>query len=184
MPRYIPNMITTLRFFLVPIYIMFFYSSIENSLLYATLIFILAGITDVIDGHIARKYNLITKLGTVLDPLADKLMQITVLVTFTTKGYVPLWAIAIIGIKEVLMIIGGLILYYGKSEEVIPANRYGKLATVVFYVTILTIAFSSKGADSVISMILIIATVIITMIAFINYLIGFNKINKKIKTKN
>lgn len=179
MPRYVPNVITTIRFFLVPIYVAIFYSSNPNSLLYSTLIFALAGITDLIDGHIARKYDLVTKLGTVLDPLADKLMQLTVLITFTTKNYIPLWAIVIIGIKEILMIIGGLILYYGKSDAVIPADRYGKFATIMFYVTIFTISFSSKGANSLTSLALIVATVAITMIAFINYFIGFTKVNKK-----
>lgn len=178
MPRYVPNMITSLRFFLIPIFIAVFYSSSENSLLYATLIFALAGITDMLDGYIARKYDLITKLGKALDPLADKLMQLTVLITFTTKGYIPLWAITIIGIKEVLMIIGGLILYHGKSKVAISANVFGKLATVVFYVTIFTIAFITKNASHPISLALIIATVIITITAFINYFISFLKIKK------
>lgn len=175
MPRYVPNMITTLRFFLVPLYVIVFYSNMENSLIYAILIFALAGITDMIDGTIARKYDLVTKLGTVLDPLADKTMQLAVLITFTTKGYIPLWAIVIIGIKEILMIIGGLILYYGKSDAVIPSNVYGKLATVVFYLTIFSVAYKS---ESIISLILISLTVVLTLIAFINYFIGFTKVNK------
>ena len=179
MPRYVPNMITSLRFFLVPIFIAVFYSSSENSLLYATLIFALAGITDMLDGYIARKYDLVTKLGIALDPLADKLMQLTVLITFTTKGYIPLWAIIIIGIKEVLMIIGGLILYHGKSNMAIPANVFGKLATVVFYVTIFTIAFITKSASNPISLALIIATVVITITAFIKYFIDFLKVKNK-----
>lgn len=178
MPRYVPNMITTLRFFLVPLYVIVFYSNIEHSLIYSILIFAFAGVTDVIDGTIARKYDLITKLGTVLDPLADKLMQLAVLITFTTKGYIPLWAIVIIGIKEILMIIGGLILYYGESDAVIPSNRYGKLATVVFYLTIFFVAYSS---DSLLSLVFITATVVLTLIAFINYFIDFTKINKKNK---
>ena len=178
MPRYVPNIITSIRFLLVPIYILVFYSDMNNSLLYATLIFALAGITDMLDGYIARKYDLITKLGTVLDPLADKLMQLTVLVTFTSKNYIPMWAIVIIGIKEILMILGGLILYYGKNDIAIPSDKYGKFATVMFYVTIFTISFSSAGADSTIGMILITATVVITLIAFVNYLIGFTKVNK------
>lgn len=180
MPRYVPNMITALRFLLVPIYAIVFYSSIENSLIYSILIFALAGITDVIDGTIARKYDLITKLGTVLDPLADKLMQLAVLITFTTKGYIPLWAIVIIGIKEILMIIGGLILYYGESDAVIPSNRYGKLATVVFYLTIFAVAYKN---ESIMSLVLISITVVLTLIAFINYFIGFTKVNKASKTK-
>lgn len=179
MPRYVPNMITTMRFFLVPIYVVVFYSSNPNSLLYSTLIFALAGITDLIDGYIARKYDLVTKLGIVLDPLADKLMQLTVLITFTTKNYIPIWAITVIGIKEILMIIGGIILYYGKSDAVIPADKYGKFATIMFYITIFTISFSSKGADSITGSILIAATVVITLIAFINYFIGFTKVNKR-----
>lgn len=181
MPKYVPNLITTMRFFLVPIYIAVFYSSMENSLLYATLIFALAGITDVVDGHIARKYNLITKLGTVLDPLADKSMQLAVLITFALEGYIPLWAIIIIGIKEILMILGGLVLYYGKNDIAIPANKYGKFATVIFYITIFIISLLSKGAENPFSMIMILSTVVITVIAFINYFIEFTKVNKVAK---
>lgn len=183
MPRYIPNMITSLRFFLVPIYLGVFYSDIENSLLYSTLIFALAGITDVLDGYIARKYDLITKLGTVLDPLADKLIQLAVLITFTTAGYIPLPAIIIIGIKELLMIIGGAILYYGESDAVIPSNIYGKLATIVFYITIFVMAFNPNGADSKISLAFIILTVSITLVAFINYLIDFAIVKKRFKNQ-
>lgn len=182
MPRYVPNLITSIRFFLLPIYVYVFYNPSENSLLYATLIFALAGITDILDGYIARKYDLITKLGTVLDPLADKLTQLTVLITFTTKGYIPIWAITIIAIKEVLMIIGGIILYYGDRDAVIPSDKYGKFATVLFYVTIFVTAFDPRGIDSILSTILITATVVMMMIAFTNYLIGFARINKKIKS--
>lgn len=181
MPKYVPNIITSLRFLLVPIYIGVFYSDMEHSLLYATLIFALAGITDVLDGYIARKFDLITKLGTILDPLADKSMQLTVLITFTTKGYIPLWAIAIIGIKEILMIIGGAILYLGKSDAVIPSDKYGKFGTVFFYITIFAISFNPNGLDSVISTILIIFTVVIMIIAFTNYLIRFTRLNREKK---
>ncbi len=178
MPRYVPNLITSIRFFLVPIFIAVFYSSSENHLLYSTLIFALAGITDMLDGYVARKYDLITKLGTALDPLADKLMQLTVLITFASKGYIPLWAIVIMGVKEVLMIIGALILYIGKTKVAISANIFGKLSTVIFYVTIFTIAFITKSASHPVSLILIVATVVITVIAFINYFIQFLKIKK------
>lgn len=181
MPRYVPNLITSIRFLLLPVYVYIFYSEMENSLFYSTIIFALAGITDILDGYIARKYDLITKLGTVLDPLADKLTQLTVLITFTSKGFIPIWAITIIGIKEVLMILGGIILYYGKSDAVIPSDKFGKFATVLFYVTIFEIAFNPRGMDSVLSTVLITATVVMMMIAFTNYLIGFTRVNKKIK---
>ncbi len=177
MPKYVPNIITSFRFLLVPIYIGVFYSTMENSLLYATLIFALAGITDVLDGYIARKYDLVTKLGTILDPLADKSMQLTVLITFTTKGYIPLWAIAIIGIKEIIMIIGGGILYLGKNDAVIPSDKYGKFGTVLFYITIFVIAFNPNGIESMVSTVLIVLTIFVMLVAFINYLMVFAKLN-------
>jgi cardiolipin synthase len=179
----IPNILTTIRFLLIPVFIYFFYSpSIENNILYATSIFILAGITDILDGYIARTYNMITKWGIVLDPLADKLMQITVLVCFTDKGYLPFWVILVIGIKEFLMVIGAIFLYYFADKTVIPSNKYGKLATVFFYVAILSIALDISKA---LNYILVTIAVVSTIIAFINYLVGFKTINKdKYKRKN
>lgn len=172
----IPNILTTIRFLLIPIFLWIFYSNVDNNILYATYIFILAGITDILDGYIARTFNMITKWGIALDPLADKLMQITVLVCFTDKGYLPLWVIIVIGIKELLMILGALFLYYFVDKTVIPANKYGKVATVSFYVAILAIAFN---VNKIISYILITLTVILTIIAFINYLIGFKAANQR-----
>lgn len=171
----IPNILTSIRFLFIPFFIVIFYSSIENNILYATYIFILAGITDVLDGYIARKYNMVTKWGAALDPLADKLMQITVLVCFTDKKYLPLWVIAVIGIKEILMILGALFLYYFVDKTVIPANKYGKIATVSFYIAILSIAFK---VNKLISYLLVSVAVVLTIIAFINYLIGFREINR------
>lgn len=168
----IPNILTTIRFILIPIFIVLFYSNLDNNVLFATYVFILAGITDVLDGYIARNYNMITKYGTVLDPLADKLMLITVLICFTTKDYIPIWIITIVGIKELLMILGGLFLYYNMNKTVVPANKLGKIATISFYIAIITVAFE---VNKIISYVLISTAVIITIIAFINYFINFNK---------
>lgn len=171
----IPNFLTTIRFLLIPVFIAVFYSSIENSVLYATYIFILAGITDILDGYIARTYNMITRWGTVLDPLADKSMLITVLVCFTDIDFLPLWVIIIVGIKELLMIIGGFFLYYSVDKTVIPANKYGKIATVSFYIAILSIAFIS---NKLLNYLLISGAVCLTILAFVNYLIGFGAVSK------
>lgn len=171
----IPNILTTIRFLLIPVFIWIFFSSIENNILYATYVFILAGITDILDGYIAKTYNMVTKWGIALDPLADKLMQITVLVCFTSDGYLPIWVIIVIGAKELLMILGALFLYYFVDKTVIPANKYGKIATVSFYITILSIAFN---VNELISYGLIILTILLTIIAFINYTIGFKAINQ------
>ncbi|MTI65120.1 MAG: CDP-diacylglycerol--glycerol-3-phosphate 3-phosphatidyltransferase [Firmicutes bacterium] len=173
----IPNFLTTIRFILIPIFIAIFYSPMKNNIVIATYIFILAGITDVLDGYIARKYDMITKFGTVLDPLADKLMLITVLICFTDANFLPIWVILVVGLKEITMILGGIFLYYCGDKTVIPANKYGKVATVSFYIAILSIAFH---LNKIFSYALIILAVIITIIAFINYVIGFNTKNKNI----
>ena len=169
----VPNMLTTLRIFLVPVFLCFFYSGSENNILFAGLVFILAGITDVLDGYIARKYDLGTKLGSVLDPFADKLMIFTVLITFATSGIIPMWILIALGIKEITMIIGGGILYLFKGKQVLPSNKFGKIATLSFYAATLSIVFKFPN---LMSTMLFIVTVVFNLVAFINYLLIYIKI--------
>ena len=79
----IPNLLTIIRFILIPLFVYFYFSNEQFSLEIAAIVFILSGITDTLDGYIARRFNQVTRLGTVLDPLADKLMLITVLASVT-----------------------------------------------------------------------------------------------------
>ncbi|WDU82801.1 CDP-alcohol phosphatidyltransferase family protein [Caloramator sp. Dgby_cultured_2] len=106
----IPNALTTLRFILIPTYLFVYFSKINNSFLFAMIIFFIAGATDVLDGYIARKYNMVTKWGTLLDPLADKLMLLTVLFSLSYTNIIPHWVFYIVLIKEISMIIGGFTL--------------------------------------------------------------------------
>lgn len=175
----IPNILTISRFFLVPIYIWAFFSpDIEKNLLVSTAVFIVAGITDLLDGYIARKYNMVTKWGTALDPLADKLMQITVVICLTIGGYIPLWLPIVIIIKEGLMILGGLFLYLKGEKMVVPANRYGKLATVVFYLGVFLI---SLEISVYLNYAAIIAIMVFMTMAFLNYYRAFKEIHREIK---
>ncbi len=167
----IPNMLTILRILLIPVYLYFFYAR-ENILL-AGGVFIAAGISDVLDGYIARKYDMSTKLGIVLDPIADKLMTFTILISFTTKGIIPAWILIAIGIKETMMVLGGAVLYLFKGKQVLPSNKYGKVATLSFYAATLSIVFK---LPEIISTSLFFITVFLNIIAFINYFIIFNKL--------
>lgn len=169
----IPNLLTILRMFLVPIYLFVFFSNMENKLLISGLIFILAGITDLLDGNIARKYNLVTKLGTVLDPIADKMMIFAVLISFTSAGYIPIWIIIAMGIKELLLILGGGILYLFKGKQVLPSNKYGKLATASFYAATISVII---GLGEIASQGLFIITVALNILAFVNYLLIYMRI--------
>ena len=163
----IPNLITIFRLFLIPIFLIVFHSNMVNNILYGGLIFILAGISDVLDGYFARRYNQTTKLGTFLDPFADKLMSFAVLISFTMKDLVSMWILIPILIKEILMIIAGLTMYFRKDRRVIPSNIYGKLGTVLLYVSILSIVFHFPQG---LTRLLLVATLLMNIIAFYNYL--------------
>ena len=165
------------RIFLIPIFLLIFHSSLENSVLFSVLIFLLSGISDILDGYIARKYDMGTKLGAVLDPFADKLMSFAVLISFAIAELIPYWIIVLILIKELVMILGGAILYFREDNIVIPSNIYGKAATVLLYASILSIALKFPLN---ISATLLILTVVFNIIAFINYVnifLGFKNPN-------
>ena len=175
----IPNMITIIRILLIPVYLYFFYADMNNNILFAGIIFIIAGISDLLDGYIARKFHMSTKLGTVLDPIADKLMTFTILISFTTKGILSVWILIAMGVKEILMLTGGAILYLFKGKQVLPSNKYGKIATISFYAATLSVVFRLAKP---ISTTLFLLTVALNLIAFINYFIiyrtlGHNKEN-------
>jgi len=130
----IPNILTTLRLIIVPFLGYFMY---YEKYTIAIILFTLGGFTDIVDGYVARKYNMITKWGKFFDPLADKLMQITALTFLVIQQFIPFVVLVIVVLKETMMLVGGILLYK-KGKTVIGANWYGKLATVIFYFAILT----------------------------------------------
>lgn len=162
----IPNMLTTIRFFLIPIFIILFYSDFTNNLLFSLIVFVIAGMTDILDGYIARKFELVTELGKLLDPLADKLMLVGVLICLTSTNLIQPWILIIIMIKEIVMVIGGIYLYLSHVQVVIPSNKYGKIATVIFYFGICLVLLEINMGFS--KVILYIA-VGIALFAFVNY---------------
>ncbi|SEG01679.1 CDP-diacylglycerol--glycerol-3-phosphate 3-phosphatidyltransferase [Caloramator fervidus] len=171
----IPNALTTLRFILIPTYLLIYFSNIKNSFSYAILIFFIAGLTDVLDGYIARKYNMITKWGTLLDPLADKFMLLTVLFSLSFSNIIPNWIFYIILIKEVLMIIGGFTLLK-KYETVVAAKYYGKAATVLFYISIGILTL-----NKLFGLYFLYCAIFLAFFALYNYLMHFIHIKKTSK---
>ena len=163
----IPNFLTVIRFILVPVFGVFMYT---EQYYVAVALFIIAGATDVLDGYIARKYNLITPWGKVADPLADKLMQITALLMLTINTKLPKVVILIVIAKELFMVIGGILLYK-KDNFVVSANWYGKAATVIFYMAIIMVIFNIPYANQVVAF-----AVIFTLFAFFMYSLTYRKI--------
>lgn len=172
----IPNILTIIRLLLIPAFLFVFFSELPNSMLLSFLIFIFAGITDFLDGYIARKYKLVTKWGSIADPFADKLMSITVLLSLTIDEIIPIWVPIVIVAKELLMIIGGIVLY--KKGTYVPAKFYGKAATALFYVAVLFLVINKIAGIAIMrtfGLIFIYITVIVTLYAFYKYYENFRK---------
>ena len=129
--KHVPNILTMLRFVLIPfIFIAIIHSDYELAFILLTL----SGITDILDGFIARKFNFITNFGKLIDPLSDKATQVSVLAALCIENIIPLWILFIVFLKEIIMIAGASFLY-GK-ELVVSSRWYGKLSTVLFYAAI------------------------------------------------
>ncbi len=138
MLKHIPNILTVIRFFIIPLII----SALANNNYILAFVFLtLSGLTDVLDGAIARKFNFITNFGKLIDPLADKMTQLSVLCTLCLKGIIPFWILTIVVLKEACMVSGASFLY-GK-ELVVSSKWYGKASTVLFYLAI-TVSLVSK----------------------------------------
>lgn len=129
--KHIPNILTIIRFLLIPIIVLYIFS---GNFILAFVFFTLSGLTDIADGFIARKFNLISNFGKLMDPLADKLTQISTLTSLAIVHIIPIWILVIVLLKEFVMIVGASFLY-GK-DVVVYSKWYGKLATVLFYVAI------------------------------------------------
>ena len=135
--KHIPNILTIIRFLLIPVIIIF---AVKDNYVATIIVLSVSGITDILDGFIARKYNFITDFGKLMDPLADKATQITLLAVLTLQKIIPFWIIAIVLLKEFIMISGASFLY-GK-ELVVSSKWYGKLSTVLFYIAIVASLFT------------------------------------------
>lgn len=173
----IPNILTCFRFAMIPL---FGYLIITGNYLFSAIVFILAGITDVLDGYIARKFGLITDWGKIADPLADKLLQLTALTLLTYKGLIPIQFIIIVAAKECFMGIGS-ILVYKKKNLVVQANWYGKMATTVFFIAILTIIGIKIfiGEARLATDIIIGIAIANALIALFMYISHYSKIERK-----
>lgn len=171
----IPNVLTIIRLLLIPGFAYCFFSPMKYGVRIAVIIFVIAGLTDVLDGFIARRYNLITRLGIVLDPLADKLMLLTVLVSITLKNQIPFWIIVIVAVKETLLMLGAITLF-NDHDIVVPANRFGKLSTVAFYIAILAVTFELPH-----SRVMLDGFVVLTMVALVVYVNGYITIKRRHK---
>lgn len=140
MKKQIPNLLSVVRLLCIPVFVLLFRLDYR---LAAAGIFCFASATDVLDGYLARRNGWITNVGKLLDPLADKLMQFTVLLCLTLSFSGPSKVIAtmvliLFSLKELAMIVGALVVLRVKNDTV-ASVWYGKLATVIFFVITITL---------------------------------------------
>jgi len=172
----IPNALSLLRLCLVPVFAWVFFLPDPNAHRWAALIYALAFATDVADGYIARKYDLITKLGRVLDPLADKLMTFTVIVCICLVEVIPKWAVVVFFCKELAMALGGLLMYR-RVKDVQPSNWLGKASTGVFFVVLAALVLFPIPKPW--STVLITLALALTLAALVRYAADFLKLMRK-----
>ena len=175
----VPNMLSIFRILLLPVFgvVFFRYPGNEVNWLPAS-IFLLSGITDFLDGYIARRFGMITKAGKLLDPIADKLTQLTVIGCLAAKhNYRELWALFIIYlIKELMIAIGGL-WFIRKFRAIRMSRWFGRVATTQFYAAIfLVILF--PGMPRTMFNVLTILTVIFAIYSLVRYAIDFARIRQ------
>ena len=144
--KHVPNILTVIRFLLIPIIVLL---AFQDDYIATIIVLTISGLTDVLDGYIARKYNFITNFGKLMDPLADKMTQVALLGTLAIQKIIPVWIIVVVIIKEFLMVSGASFLY-GK-ELVVSSKWYGKLTTVLFYVAIVCSLFTQYWNGTIVN---------------------------------
>ncbi len=175
---HLPNLLSAFRIAMVPLFVIAYFFDPTEIKSWAIAIYVMAFISDALDGFIARKYNLISNLGKVLDPLGDKLMMIAALTCLTVSGKLPEWAIIIVVAKEALMGIGGLLIHRRAKVAIPPSNIFGKTATVVFVVALVILMVFPHLPDIYAASLIAIA-IGLTFAALLSYVMTFRLVMKK-----
>lgn len=168
----IPNLLSLFRLLLIPVYITIYLRAQDRADYFlAASILAVSCLTDMIDGQIARRFNMITDLGKLLDPIADKLTQFALVLCLSLRHPILWFVVVLIFIKETFQLIGCAIsLRQGKTMT--GALLPGKISTVVVFISLITMVMLPDLNDSIILAIAIVDSIFLT-IAFVNYIIAF-----------
>ena len=181
----IPNWLSFIRIALIPVFAVLF---VQGHQLVAVIVMICAALTDLFDGKIARKFNQVSNLGKILDPIADKLSQMAiVIVLLYTYWENPIkYLFFFFIVKEVLMLLGGALLL-SKGMRPTAAEIWGKVATNVFYIAmIIILAFGENGALCNVThfTLLVALSAVSALVSLLGYVPGFLKQLKENKAQN
>ena len=168
----LPNKLTLFRVVLIPFFVFFllapFFEGYGNYI--AVAIFIIASLTDLLDGKIARKYNLVTNFGKFMDPLADKLLVCSAMICLISTGQLPAWIVIIIISRE--FIISGFRLIASDNGVVIAASYWCKFKTTFQMLMVIVLILNIEHpVFEVIGTVLIYVSLALTIISLIDYII-------------
>lgn len=181
----LPNRLTILRMVLVPLIIFFMLAefteisvlSIELEMVLATITFAVASITDWFDGYLARKLNLVTNFGKVMDPLADKLIVVAVILCLIEMGSFPVWCAMIILARDFL--ITGMRVVAVAEGISVAASMWGKVKTTIQMISMILAILFAGSSLNIIAEIAIYLTTAATLISGITYVYDYRKIFEK-----
>ncbi len=162
----LPNKLTIFRVILVIPFVALMLNGYD---LWAVAVFIIASLTDLLDGKIARKYNLITDFGKFMDPLADKLLVCAAMICLVEMGRLPAWMVIIIISRE--FIISGFRLVASDNGVVIAASYWGKFKTTFQMLMIIVLILNLGGVFDMIGLVLTWIALILTVVSLIDYLV-------------
>ena len=175
----LPNKLTMFRVILIPFFIIFLLASLTPYDKWIALtIFIIASLTDLLDGKIARKYNLVTNFGKFMDPLADKLLVCSALICLIELDKIPSWMVIVIIARE--FIISGFRLVASDNGVVIAASYWGKFKTT-FQMVAVCLLIADIAALTVVTQIILWIAVVLTVVSLIDYLIKNKDVMKESK---
>lgn len=172
----LPNKLTVLRVILIPFFVvsMMIENGANQTFRYAAAaIFIIASLTDMLDGKIARKYNLVTNFGKFMDPLADKLLVCSALICLIQLGQLPAWMVIIIVSRE--FIISGFRLVAAEQGIVIAASYWGKFKTTFQMIAVVLMILNFEALSAV-TLICTWAALILTIISLVDYIAKNHKV--------
>ena len=166
----LPNKITIFRVCMIPVFLIFLLvPSLSYGKYIALAVFIVACLSDALDGHLARKYNLITNFGKFMDPLADKLLVCSTLICFVSLDLIPVWVVIVIVSRE--FIISGLRLVASDNHVVIAASYWGKFKTTAqMIMCVLLIVNLDVQFFNVLEQVFIYLSVALTVISLVDYI--------------
>ena len=162
----LPNKLTVFRVILVIPFVVLMLSGYD---LWAVAVFIIASLTDLLDGKIARKYNLITDFGKFMDPLADKLLVCSAMICLVELKLLPAWLVIIIIARE--FIISGFRLVASDNGVVIAASYWGKFKTTFQMLMIIVLILNLGGVFDTIGLVLTWIALILTVVSLVDYLV-------------